>query len=303
MYFRLWLEQQELVTINIEAYKKSLTEKHRDLFDWASNRREKLSGMNVSGEILNQIKDYPKYQDILSKINSKTISHIDISELRKYYGDRLDYKTYRHLYDYIDSFEKAPEWGKYEDSIRQISDGTHKNMLMIKAKIEKAISQIEWNGSVVTISPQSSSGELVSTDSAEIGFGSNIGFTWFNHDGKIEIGDMLEAGDTDFFRDQKVQDDYFNLIEELRNPGSTGKILTLYTARPAGTDQIHRNIFLSNSLDHVEGLSRDLSSDKPRDIWRIKINSKYLTKTNDAGRIQYYQLTNPNFKIISQERL
>ena len=76
------------------------------------------------------------------------------------------------------------------------------------------------------------------------------------------------------------------------------KILTLYTARPRkdreqllANKTLPINVFLTDSQEHAEGLAIDLSGGQgTRDIWMVKINSTYLTKTLD-GPVKYYQLT------------
>lgn len=110
-----------------------------------------------------------------------------------------------------------------------------------------------------------------------------------------------------FFNNQQEQIDYFNLIKELKYPGSsskTGNFLILYTARPKKDRDIYynaktlpANIFLTNSYSHAEGIAFDLSEkDEPRDIWKVKINEKYLIKTLD-GPIKYYQVIKDNAPI------
>ncbi len=126
------------------------------------------------------------------------------------------------------------------------------------------------------------------------------------HDGIIEIDDVLEGGDEDFFTSNEIQSDYFNLIEKLKNPnGIKEKILTLYTARPKKDRKIYLdattlplNIFLVNNADHAEGLSHDLGNNEIRDIWKVRVSNKYLTQTLD-GKIKYYQVTKNNTPIIS----
>ena len=56
------------------------------------------------------------------------------------------------------------------------------------------------------------------------------------------------------------------------------------------------NIFLSDRYDHVEGLSVEYGEE--RDIWKVRIDSKYLTQTLD-GKVKYYQVTVPNAPVVS----
>jgi hypothetical protein len=119
----------------------------------------------------------------------------------------------------------------------------------------------------------------------------------------LDIDDVIDGGDEDFFSSPQVQADYFNLINELKKPGSTsrGKTLTLYTARPKAdrerylkSPSLPVNVFLSNTYDHVEGIARDLATKEgERDIWKVRIDSRYLTQTLD-GLVKYYQVTTDN---------
>jgi hypothetical protein len=177
-------------------------------------------------------------------------------------------------------------------------------MLEIKNKIDQAISNLDWNGSKVTIFPIYNSSDedfLSSSDSAEIKVGNKNGdFQIWKQDEKFTIEDILEADEEEseyLFTSNEEKQDYFNLISQLQNPNKKNQILTLYTARPTKdrefynkTDYLPANIFLSNSFNHVDGLAGDLSgTDERRDIYKIKINNKYLIKTLD-GPIKYYQV-------------
>ena len=122
-------------------------------------------------------------------------------------------------------------------------------------------------------------------------------FSYFTIDGKIVVDDVLDAGDDEFFKNDKTTQDYFNLTRELTNPNSTkiGKLLTLYTARPVkdratyeNATTLPPNIFLTNSFSHADGLAQDLGGE--RELWKVKIDSKYLIKTMDDGSVKYYQV-------------
>jgi hypothetical protein len=186
-------------------------------------------------------------------------------------------------------------------------------MAEIAAKLSRAVSSISnWNGSTIFVSPRYKEGVYgdervkidpvtsASVDFPKAGSMANVpGFTLFYEPGKIEIDDVLDAGDRDFFNDPEIEADYFALVNELRHPGSAakrGKILRLYTARPTSdrgfydnTNQIPSNIFLTSDPDDAEGIARDLAGSGGRDIYRVKIDDRYLVKTLDTGRLKQYQ--------------
>ena len=59
------------------------------------------------------------------------------------------------------------------------------------------------------------------------------------------------------------------------------------------------NIFLTNNYNHALGLASDLGHNEIRDIWKVRIDSKYIIKTLD-GPIKYYQ-TVSDAPVISME--
>jgi hypothetical protein len=194
---------------------------------------------------------------------------------------------------------------QYEEDYHRILSETETKLHDVVSKVKEAISRIElWNDSNVTIIPmfnQDNAYEAGNTVHVYVHHGNNFrnspDFTLFDTG---EIDDVLESGDEDFFDSVEVQMDYFNLIKEIRKPGSSssGKSMNLYTARPVKDRKIYidakkvpAGIFLANSYDHVEGLAKDLAGgDKVRDIYKIRINEKYLMKTLDTGSIKEYQV-------------
>lgn len=183
-----------------------------------------------------------------------------------------------------------------EDEARLIKE-TAKNMGKVLQEIKAAIKRIDWwNGSRITIKPRFSSSEFGGYDftspasSASIYVGEEADFTYF---GPKELDDVLEVGDPDFFRDKGIEQDYFNLVKEMRAPGSTskpGKLLKLYTARPtkdrkqlekaAAQKKLPNNIFLTDSLREAEGYAQEYP---PRDVWMVKIFERYVTTTQERG--------------------
>lgn len=211
---------------------------------------------------------------------------------------------------------------------QQVISSTQQNMVQIAQMVQEAISKIErWNGSPVTIEvgdPPSdigfnkpSYGTPVSTAQVNVGqqtsWGGSASFTVFadfeesgqesgqesGHGVRIEVDDILEAGDTDFFTDQRIQTDYFSLVYELQHPGQSAqegeKVLTLYTARPvkdreqlsANDKGIPANIFLTSSMSNADGLAQEYGK---RDVWKVRIRRKYLIQTMDSPGVRWFQV-------------
>tara|TARA_Y100000310_G_scaffold275978_1_gene292809 strand:- start:15614 stop:16417 length:804 start_codon:yes stop_codon:yes gene_type:complete len=192
--------------------------------------------------------------------------------------------------------------------LQRMSAETQQNMQIILNQVQEAISRTSnWNNSPVVVRARTHDNDnpIDAGDDAEISVGAQsawggiASFTYFVWEGKTEIDDILEAGDTDFFEDQNIQSDYFNLVTELKYPGSSsreGKTLNLYTARPVKDRQVYENatsipsnIFLTNNPNRALGIASDLSSQGSRDVWRIQIDENKLIQTLDSPEAKDYQ--------------
>ena len=331
MNFKIWLESfNNDITIDYKGYETSINEALKESFNRLEDHYEKIANFNYDN-FINMIKtrlsQYPSLNELLKSINSKNANYIfaQQNKLREWLYT-LDLNTSislrdvnRQIFTYIDTLSTSAGIEKEKEHLTQkataAKNETRTIMEGLKEKIQQAIGLIEnWNSSAILVRPYISRDEfnslsLDASTSVEIilGHSGQIGFTLFLNDGKIEIDDVLEGGDEDFFKDLNEQSDYFNLIEKLKNPTSKQKLITLYTARPRkdretylNKKQVPVNIFLTNDYDHTVGLGSDLSSGEKRDIWKVRINTKYLTQTLD-GRIKYYQVTTNNAPVESME--
>lgn len=321
--FLQWLkESNSNITIDLSALKEVYKKLAEDLVDSIERRQQQVTSFKPA-DYINKMQttfsDYPLIKNLISALNSKNINYIYNQYgkfriwLQKQPYDANKTTLARQTYTYFDVIEKKEQENPnyvYEE-VKKLLVTSEQNMQTVKSTIEQAISRISnWNGSPIIIEALDAQDErgpiLQAADDAHIILGNDEyapNFTLFNHDGKYVTEDVLEGGDTDFFKDHKIQADYFNLINEINKPGSTnkGKILTLYTARPK-EDRNHyinattlpANIFLTNDYSHAEGLAIDLAGSKePRDIWKVRIDSRYLTQTLD-GPVKYYQVTVPD---------
>lgn len=186
-----------------------------------------------------------------------------------------------------------------DEEATRIFNLTLNNINIIRSNLIQAINRIEnWNNSIVTVGPMINNDQSIDPINAAEVYVGDCPFSYFYDEEtkKVEIDDVLDAGDDDFFQSQQVEQDYFNLVRELKNPGSTqtGKNIILYTARPQKERAMYQtatelppNIYLCNNLNHTIGLSHDLHGS--RDVWKVVVNEKHLIKTNESGNIQYYQ--------------
>jgi len=332
MKFKLWLESQS-ITIDDSKFKKVILHRAEEYTEMLHDKQHEMSSFNPDTFFQNlkkQLADYPLLNNLLNALESKKVMYIidQMGKMRNWisqkpYQQSSQLRTLtRQIYTYIDTLKPVDVHVAEQEIYQKANDSMQKTQVEMQkfaTLIQSSISNIKWNGSSIKIEPFAMQDEhskisIEPSTGAEITLGSNEyapQFTIFQHEGKLNVDDVLEGGDTDFFNTPQLQADYFNLANELKNPGSTkeGKNLTLYTARPKEHRQQYLtaktlpvNLFLVNDYNHAEGLSHDLSSNEQRDIWKIRINSKYLTQTLD-GRIKYYQVTTDDAPIISMQLL
>ncbi len=299
-----------LVKIDIENLRKILTKKIEDFFIDYENETENLKKFKLDlNYVKKELKDYPKINELIIQLSSnKKDWQDDLWNWQRSLSSEDRYKFFnvtRYLWKYLDSLdERTINKKEYYNLLDQVLEKTNQNMFVIKNNIENAISKSDWDGSLVTIYPLTASSEedfLSPSISAEIKVGTKNGdFQYWYQDDKFIIEDILESDEEEsdyFFTNNEEKQDYYNLISQLQNPNKKDQILTLYTARPvkdrefySKTNYLPANIFLSNSFNHVDGLAGDLQgTEERRDIYKIRINSKYLIKTLD-GPVKYYQV-------------
>lgn len=225
--------------------------------------------------------------------------------------DGVDFRAVRSLMEDVDDYvdKLSGEMQETEEGIRERYETYIRDALKQSAEkaddvakiIDSAIGRIDaWTGSKVyldAIYNRDSMSEDYTPSAWAVAFGTGTqepGFTMFLDGPKVQIEDLLEGGDDDFFRDPAQQYAYFALVSELRKPGSSqqGRTMTLYTARPTkdrarydDARDIPVNIFLTSSEDEAIGIAHDLGGHEVRDVWLVKINSRYLSET--WGNRQY----------------
>lgn len=226
------------------------------------------------------------------------------------------FDLFRELHDVIDESEiksEAQIEKEHREGEQDILKKTETYAKAVQRAVEGAIRRAEnWGGEPVRIKvrvPWDADMGRESITGPSDDFSVYVGaehmapdFTVFTNEGKIVgIDDVLEAGDREFFPTHKphLEMDYFNLVRELKHPGSTrkeGKNLTLWTARPTkdrhlyqGAKHVPTNIFLTTDMHRASGIAHDLGAGEVRDVWKMVINEKYLMKTLEAGHIRDYQ--------------
>lgn len=311
-----WYKYAETpISISLNAYEQSIDNILGKTVEYSQQRTEELKNYNLNLEELKNVlvnSQYPKSQELISAIQTDQdlspffMDIVNYKKNLKYDDPRYQYlkQLYKFLIDYADFKDKYYLFSE-EDAknlkntlIRQ----TYKNMENIAELIKNRINAINWNGSTITIQaiPHDKENMMEPQTDAWVTVGpSDATFTLFIDD-NIIVDDILDAEETDFFPNNQVKMDYFNLVKEIQSPGShqsKGKILTLYTARPIkdrefyqNTNEIPSNIYLTNNYSRVQGIASDLAgSDKMRDIWKVRIRDKYLIPTLETPSEKDYQ--------------
>jgi hypothetical protein len=331
MNFREWLLENsgEQIAIDLSGYAAAMNREIEKLIDHQKQRRADMASLDVPGHTQfvqqNTPQDYPHRQQLMQAlqsgdVNSAVAQYARWSTQQSHSSDNYEiFRRLRDLQDYHDrdndiNEDEMRQWGQ------QLIQESQQNMEQISNMLQRAIQGIkEWHGTPIIIEAQTSTEgyndiSLSPSTYAGIIMGKQgdvyAHFTLFPTEdlqGVEDIGDTIEGGwgEEDFFATPEVKEDYYNLINELKNPGSTqqGKVLTLYTSRPAkdhdffaSTTYLPINMFLSNSADHVSGMGVDYGVDA--EIWKVRIDSKYLTQTLD-GPIKYYMVTKDKAPVVS----
>ena len=314
------------ISVSIDNYKFQLWEAIKEILDYSEADNVRLKGFVLnSGDIekaLHQV-GYQHYDNAVIILATKDYNKIGklIEDLMAFQREVLetgDYKkvevirgVIKNIWDYESQLGGYKKYTKADakKQHQEILKTTQDHMNAIIANIKNAISRMAWNNTPLVISPNGGfnhdSGWMHGTDSAEVTFGEDnneLGtgapqFSYFQDGSKVIIDDVLEAGDDEFFHDPKVEADYFGLVQELRNPGGKSKIVTVYTARPLSDHEIYinaaqipSNIFVTTSFNGAEGIALDLGSSEPREVWKIRIDNKYLLNTLDTGSVREYQV-------------
>lgn len=297
---------------DLRSFLKELNDHFDDLLDWSLQKRDRVrKGQHNPKDLAKDAKEAGASDDLVRAILNSDLDGIQDNRFELPKSKDWDiYKrameVQRRIWDFEeflkddqdDLEELYAEWRA--KAISRAESETDRVVEIVDAACKRALN---FRSSVV-VSPyfnKSSEDYLPKSFGVKFGDQSNAPFfTLFVDGNKVEVDDIIEGGDTDFFEDVESQADYFNLIGELRSPGSTtrGKTIRLYTARPTKdrdfymrSNEIPANVFLTSKLDEAEGLASDLGSNEVRDVWSVKVNTRFLVETLRSGTNVHYQTT------------
>jgi hypothetical protein len=307
--FNLLKVSNSYCAISLEEYEKSLLKYLLDIADHSIEKFE--NAKNIS------------YDEIISELNSNNIKNVELLKLIEEKSDDVFYKLKElrdggeklsaslcsKIIDYCSSSDTPYTEEDAQEDFKRILEKTKENMNNICIFLNDAISRIEnYQGTnwIVTPNVSYSYSQIDKLDYSEpcdsvtitSALTDAIYFSLFNLDNKLTPEDVIDDEmDIEF---SGWQSDYYKLINEIRSPGSTstGKEITLYTARPTEDRELYldaknlpNNLYLTNSINSAEGIAIELAGkDKSRDVWKVRINTKYLLKTLDNGIVKEYRV-------------
>lgn len=293
--------------INLEGYSKKLKKYFMDLSDESIERFESAQNLDINS-LIDELKKYTNDEELFAAIRAKRSDEV-FNKLLKFKRDNygvLPSSLYTKIIDYTSqySYTEADAERDYNSILNKTTD----NMTKICEFINAVIKRIDnYQGTQWRIVPSVHYNEYnrlaieEPCDSATV-ISKNyndVYFSLFALEEGLTPEDVID--DESDIEASGWQSDYYNLINEIRKPGSSskGKIITLYTARPAkdrdffnNTKALPNGIYLTNNLSSAEGLREELRfTDKTiRDLWKVRINNKYLLQTLDSPTEKQYRV-------------
>lgn len=321
-----WLQKlsQSNIRVDMNKYIQSMSQYLYDFAERTIDTSEKLKNFKLNPSlILMGLKNYPNINGIREALNTNNKDFFEqefvpiTRWIRSNDGPERDqaYNAYIHLRDYMDSsdpFVYTKE--EVQKDIQRLTNETLEKMNILVNLINEAIQRIpDWNASPITIEPKEPTDEngtnwLYPAEDANVMVGEEITegrremlapiFEVFIENGKPVIPPEGTVEDDEFFQNPNYTRDYFSIIREINKPGSSqqaGKTLTLYTARPKKDREFYMSattvpggIWLTSNENNAVDLSVDFGGE--RDIWKIRIDERYVQKALDVPQYKHYQV-------------
>lgn len=300
----------------MDRYVQSMSEYIYELSQRSMSKAEQLKNFKLNRQMITQsLSQYPNFSVIENALNTNDMDAMDrefvplTKWVRANSMNNNTFQAYMHLRDYLESVSPfIYSEQEAQQDIDRLSKETHGKMQALAGMIQESANRTQWSGSPVFIYPKEPADEngtnwLVASEDANVYVGDNEDgnaplLEVFLIDGQYKVPPDGIVEDDDFFSNPDNTRDYFNLIKEINNPGSSnksGKTLTLYTARPSSDREMYMNsttvpggIYLTSSENDAVGLSVDFGG--KRDIWKVRIDERYVQKMLDMPQFKHYQV-------------
>jgi hypothetical protein len=317
----MWKIAQSNITVNMSKYIESVRERIDSYIDFSYAEYERLQGFQFNPDsVISAFESagYPNIDAFKQFFQTKDLDqlHNAMTDVFAWWKQKKDTKIWQILspaLKALNDYETVSEGNQIvwteefgRKRLEEVAARAQQTMEKIHKNIAEAISRIpQWNNSPIQIIANElyKDNDIDSEPDATIKVGAATewdmtpNFTYFVlENGSVEIEDVLEGGDTDFFTDNNIQADYFNLVNALRNPNAftQAKVVSLYTARPSkdrdrymNAKTVPSNIFLTTKYDFAYGFAQEYGGE--RDVWKVRILDRYLVKTMDSVDQKQYQ--------------
>lgn len=296
------------MSVNMSSYERKVKALAADLEDYSKQRITQSKGKSFDiAAMISKAEDIlgTDHEAIMSIKNDVTIDTVREIASALWSSRKDKSLLYRRFMEVEDTFQDEDD---INYDVSHLIEETQARAEQASKIVSDAVERTGLDITVV-IEPMVSSDGLPDEGSNvfNIDFGQDIGFTLFlSSSGDIDIDDVMEGGDE--FADPMVQAKYFQLINEIRKPGSTSKSkrIKLYTARPkadrdrfAEATTLPLNLFLSSSESDAEGIA----ADGDRDLYVVITDIAYLVQTLDTPSVKHYQVVKSDAPIYKIDRL
>lgn len=287
--------------------KKSISYCETDLSDYNSTLKKKLDSLLQSSRDAFEKAKKANPEDLVKRLKSYNIRDEELFQIIREKNDdevfskiinleiptSLKIEIENYCFSSQETFDQD-----FDKDFEKLSKETKENMDKICSLINSSISRIpKYKGTIWKIIPYSAGIEESCKDAQVISSkNKDVFFSLFFTGEKFEIDEVIE--DIGEFEDSSWQSDYYNLVNEIRKPGSSSvsKMLTLYTARPTKDREMYRSarnlpkgIYLTNKEDSACGLAVELAKEKDerRDVWMVRVDRKDLLQTLEGHEKHY----------------
>jgi len=318
------------VTVSIDKYVESLKIQLYDLSAYVMSEQDRIARMNVNvnsyisqfqsfglpAEMITELQNAFTQKDdrLISSLGTRIYDYVLKDQKGKIGWEQQQkyFQAARSLHDVAEQIRQSrPNHKAFDENavgkmIDDLSQKTTVEMQQIADLVRSAVPRVQdWGGYQIvvearTVDKEDNFMEPQSTSSVRFAK-TYLDFMLYRDGQKIIIDDIVDGAEgNDFFADDRMRANYFNLIKEIQEPGSTQKeekAIRLYTARPVKDRRMYENaqslpsnIYLTDNLNNARGIASELKGqDVVRDVWQVFIEPKYLTKTLDMpGEKQYH---------------
>lgn len=306
MSFKRFLENRSKpsIAVSLDDYKEKI---EQEIFGHIIVPKERMDEVYVylldRDQIENILTDlkYPQVSEFLMAISTRNPAKVRQAHnsLSEWFGDaHLESRSQidEAMIAYRSLLYQTRTLDEYDAKkiIATLCKESQHNLDRIARQVELATERIrDWyNSELVIRAVPPSQGWVVSEAEVMVGQPPAMTFTYRQTPTGVEIHDVLDDGG---FPPRQRQD-YASLIAALQNKPKVSRFVTLYTVQPRSEryvyEAIKRDLALGiqATLPPQIILSESIPQNESGDVWRVKLDSKYLREVLYEGDGRHYQL-------------